>query len=451
MTVPGEGSASTVDRTTAEQQFTEVFRAYLAPITSFIWRRLHVHQRDLAEDLASEVLTQLWTAYYARGKQPDNPRSLAYAIARTQLVHHYRNQYREELPLDLADPVNTPIIATGSVYAATMPEVAGLTAELDVAMEQMTVASKNWRTAHKDVHALRRRLEDDYVVPETKEANRKNLAVVEAEQRDNLRVFQNACARVGELRSRIESVAGPNWKSPSGMPASLNRGKGQDGADYRTNPTVKRCPHGHDLDADSVTFTEDGSRLCRRCSRTKARARAQAKYTPRTRIPEETIQKLRAALADPRNADASIAEVCARFGLSSTSAHVRIPDLKAIRSQATKQNSTHQKKLAKALAMLTDPDCYFTPNKIEELCGVTKESIRYNFPAEYEAQRVLVQQRREAQLRVAAALLRDPQCALTIDAIAGIAKISEKTLRRRLPDDIAAYNARRRDLVGAGR
>lgn len=449
MTVAGEATAvSGVDLDAAEREFNDVFRTLLPKITTFLHYRLEIHQRPLAEDLASEAFTALWTSYYARGQHPENPRPLLYTIARRMIGKHFADQHKRDVVLDLGDPANTPIIATGSTYGAGMPEVAGLVTELEVAMEQMALASENWRTSHKNVHSLRRRLEDDYVVSDNKATNRKQFEAATAEQVDFLRTFRNACERVGNLRGRIEVVAGPAWKSPTGLPSPVLRGKGQDGDDYRTNPTVKQCPHGHVLDADTVAFRGNGDRECRRCSRAMARRHADPDSTKRG-VPEATIKELREALADPGNADLSIAKICKGFDLSPGVAHARIPDLQQLRDTAAAEGSTLRKKLNQARALLTDPACDLSPNKIAEMHGMRADTLRSNLPAEFDAYRQRLQDRRDSQFRVAAALLRDPQCALSLQGIAEASGTTRNAITRNLADDVAAYRARRSEMAAS--
>lgn len=450
---------------TAEQQFNDLFRSHLSKITSYLWRRLDFHQRSLAEDMASETMTELWASYYARGKMPDNPPALAYAIARIVLLRYRREQQpREGVPVDFTDPFNTPILATASSYGACMPEAAMLSNELDVAMEQMTVASKNWRTSHKNAHSLRRRLDDDFVVgynqpitPAVKESTREQLATVEAQQKDNLRVFRAACARVGSLRAQLEAVAGPNWKSPTGLDAPRPRAGNTPELTYRSDPTITHCHAGHELTVDNVNFMEDGTRSCRLCVRDRDQKRTEAARSgsvPTKAISEETVARARAMLADPAYAQLSIERIAELAGMSFGSIYHRIPDVAVLRREGAKVGAAHQAKLDKARCLLNDPECTNSIERIAREAGVTSATVRLNFPDEVAAYVACRAQIKERKVRIVSALLRDPECALTIAAIAETVGISENTMRNWMPDDLTAYTARRlaaKALTGTAR
>ncbi|MGW8703336.1 RNA polymerase sigma factor, partial [Streptomyces eurythermus] len=404
---------------TAEQQFSDLFRSHLQKITSFLWRRLDLHQRTVAEDLASETMTELWVKYYGRGVIPDNPPALAYVIARSTLSGYLRDQKpRESVAVDFTDPVNTPMVATGSTYGPDMPEAAGLASELDVALEQMTIASKNWRTSHKDAHSLRRRLDDDFVVgynqpitPQVKEATRQRLVAVELQQQDNLRTFQAACARVGSLRAQIEAVAGPNWKSPISLPAVQQRASGTQAYTYRRDFTITHCQNGHELTVDNVNFFEDGTRSCRPCMHKLHRQRVESRRdgAVETRaIPEEAVANARAMLADPAYAHLSLSRIGEMVGMPATSMYKRIPDMAALRREGAKVGAAHQAKLEKARALLADSQCTYSIERIAREAGVTSSTVRLNFPAEVAAHVARQRQTKEQKTRIVSALLRDP-------------------------------------------
>ncbi|MGY3341216.1 hypothetical protein ACVW0K_007409 [Streptomyces filamentosus] len=341
MTVQGETPAADVDLGAAAQQMTEVYQQHWERLCVFIWKRLDLWQRDVAQDLASESFAELWARYFLTGRTVDRPYGLLCTIARSQIGQHFLRKCNQERALDFADPVNTPILANGHAYGAETPELTLLTAELDAAMERMTAASQTWRDQHKETHRLRRLLADGHnasrggLSPEAKQGLLSQLEVADRAEDQALLSFRDTCRTVGQLRGEMEVVAGPNWRSSTGLPQNPEitapiKGK------YRNDPSVTHCPAGHLLDLANTHFAADGSRDCRACRNTRYEARRDVGPKPKARATTslQTLVDARALLVDPANAHLSIAAIAAMVGVTAATLHRRIPGLAELRRDA---------------------------------------------------------------------------------------------------------------------
>ncbi|NUP37037.1 MAG: hypothetical protein HOY76_08465 [Streptomyces sp.] len=493
-----------VDLEAAGRRFTEIYEQYRTRLRSFIWRRLDLWQEQLAEDLTQETFFELWRLHLLKGRDPEKPYGLLCTMARSQIGQHFQCKKNTERALDFTDPANTPIIATGHAYALETPGLTELTAGLDVAMDDMTAASKSWRDKHKDSHRLRSLLDDDYNVSrgglttETKEELAKRLELADAEEVEALKTFRGTCRRVGELRAEIEGLAGPNWRSVIGLPINPEITSVRKGV-YRNDLSVTHCPDGHLLDLNNTTFGEDGSRKCRACRNADYAAGRDAAPKGKTvsTVSAEKIAAARTLLADPANAHRSIASIAKELGISSTTIHKRIPDVAELRRKHAKVGAGFQSTLERARRMLLDPNGTLGLHEIAAELGIAYTTIKNKLPEEAavcrarllasgvdaealeRARRMLLdpngtlglheiaaelgihyrklqvrlpqevatcqarkEARRIASHRAARAMLRDPECGLTLAAIANFCGFSPTHLRRILPDEVAAYRAR---------
>lgn len=402
MTVQGEHSpVSDVDLAAADQQMTEIHRLYWQRLRTFIWTRIDISQEHLAEDLASETFMELWRRYFLAGRTVEKPYGLLCTIARSQIGEHFRHKGNTERALDFTDPANTPLVATGHAYALERPDTIHLVRELDHAMEKMRAASKTWRDAHKASHGLRSMLEDGYnasrggLTEDTKASLRDKLHAADRHEDGTLNAFRETCARVGQLRGELDTVAGPNWRSSLGLPINPQITAAKKGA-YRNDRSVTHCPAGHLLDLNNTHFEEDGSRVCRACKNARY---ASTRTTPpadavRT-VSADVIAQARALLTDPANASMSLAAIAKKVGVSQSTLSERLPAEMAAR-----------------------------------------RSLRVVDPAVLDSARTM---------------LLDPAVTLTIEQIAAAVGCSVKTINRRLKTEIDARKARTRKTVGAAR
>lgn len=272
-----------VDLGAATQQFTEIYAQYWGRIRRFIWTRLDWHQQDLAEDIANETFIEFWQSFVLTGKldSVETVFGLLCTMSRHQIAQYFRRQYSGERVLDVTDPVNTPIVATGHSYAAERPDVAPMVAELDAAMETMRERSERWQKLHGETYRLRCMLDG------TAEPARSKLAAridgMDQDEETALSDFRAACLHVGQLRGEIQTAAGGSWQASVDIPLAIPHTVSAERS-HRTDPTITHCLNGHLVDYANTRFKADGTRLCRTCQseyqarrtderRTAARAR----------------------------------------------------------------------------------------------------------------------------------------------------------------------------------
>lgn len=400
MTVQGDTAIPTVDRDAAAQQMTDIYRLYWDRLRIFIWKRLDLSQEHLAEDLASETFLELWRRYFLAGRSVDKPYGLLCTMARSQIGQHFLRMGNLERALDFTDPVNTPILATGHAYALEHPDTVSLVRALDAAMETMRAASKTWRDAHKDSHALRSMLAPGYnasrggLTESTRETLRQKLDAADRHEDDTLQAFRVTCGHVGQLRAELESVAGPHWRSSLGLPTNPEITAPKAG-NYRNDRSVTHCPGGHLLDLNNTHFEEDGARVCRACKNARyAVTREAVPGTTVGTISADVLDKARAMLADPAHASLSIQAIAQTLGIS---------------------GATISERLAAEVS--------------------ARRSLKSVDPAAVETARQL---------------LADPSVTLTLEQIAASAGISYKTLQRRLKPEVDARKDRARKTASAG-
>lgn len=350
MTVPGQTPAVAADdRQAADRLFTQIYADYWDRVRRYIWTRLEWHQDRLAEDIANDVFIDLWLRFILPGrlKNPERPLSLLFEIAKSHANQQRLWLKNNETALDLADPANAPVVATGHAYAAWTPDLASISRALEAAMEHMTEASETWRSLHKQAHRHRRVLSPDYragnggATPES--LNRALTAVEDAEQRQAsaLKTFRAACARVGQLRADLEAAGGPNWKSSAGMPASVaSSGSARDGS-VSSDLNVTSCPNGHDLVLNNVEFDAAGLRRCRTCRDDLTRQREQAKRAQKPlkrsagkTLTADTLAAARALFVDPAKADVPMEQLAADVGCHLSTLKRRIPEYRELRAAA---------------------------------------------------------------------------------------------------------------------
>ncbi len=303
MTVAGEATAVPAD------QFTEAYRANRARLVRYTSVFLDRGQVHLAEDLTQDAFIMLWTDQAAGRVDFDRPDlyGLLKLFARRAVHAHFKAARNNERTADLADPANGPL-TSGHSYAADVPHAALLVGELDDAMDRMAQASETWRNLNKESAQHRMRLDPAFrehlggLSPARREAFEKQVREAEAREEKALEAFRARCLRVGQLRAEIEAVAGPNWRSSTGMPASQGKGAA---LSFARDSSITHCPKGHLLDRLNTAFTPEGERRCRACCRDKnfrnkpRKTAATASKGTRTTTDPAVIEQARALLADP--------------------------------------------------------------------------------------------------------------------------------------------------------
>lgn len=281
MTLLAEVAAPGVDRDVVEQQFTEVYAANFSRVVRYAGVFLDWGQTALAEDMAQEAFIQLWKGML-RGQTYHLPTvyGLLKLYVRRAVAEYYKPARSSERSVDFADPVNTPIVASGHGYATGVPGLASVVRDLDHAMVVMARASERWRNLNKESAAQRLKLADHWKdhlggLSATARARIEREAE-EIEQREDqaLIAFRASCLRVGQLRAEIEAAAGPNWRSSIGLPPSQ---VATAPFSYAKDPTATHCSKGHLLDRLTTAYTAAGERRCRVCGRENT-----ARAKPRT-------------------------------------------------------------------------------------------------------------------------------------------------------------------------
>jgi len=181
-----------------EEHFSEVYRIYQAPVEGYIRSQLNREHANVAEDLAADVFTTYWRVDISKSRPVRNAGGFLWNLARQRVYAFYAvKKNTRDTPYDLADPVNTPILAElGSGERAGIPELAGLAEELTAALETMTAASGQWKKACKVTLALRNGAGAN-PTPE-------RLAKVkfrEQQEAEAFEAFRAACQRVAEARA----------------------------------------------------------------------------------------------------------------------------------------------------------------------------------------------------------------------------------------------------------
>lgn len=447
MTVSGESSAVSVDRAAADALFTEIYQQHADRLRHYIWRNLDVWQAQLAEDLTSETFIEVWRLHILTGRwaQVEKPFGFLRLLARSKIGQHFHLKRHQERALDFSDPTNTPILVTGHAYALERPDVVDLVRDLDAAMERMSAASTAWRDAHKESHRLRSLTEDGYNASRgvlTAEARQQLGARIDAadEQEEQLlRAFRDTCRTVGQVRAELETVAGPNWRSATGLPTNPDHSPTKKG-NYRNDRSVTHCPAGHLLDLPNTHFEEDGARSCRACRNTRYQARRpRPSQDVRKTVDSETLAQARRMLADPACAQLSVQAIAEAVGTSAATLYHRIPDLPQLRRQH-KVGAYRVESIESARRMLTDPDCTLTLQQIADACGLSCiKPLKKYLPKEVAAnrQRRSVAGSNAEALEQARHMLTDPDSDATVAQIAKACGFADSTLRNLAPEEIA--------------
>lgn len=450
MTVPGEiSTVAAVDRAAADALFTEIYQQYADRVRVYIWMNLDVWQKQLAEDLTSETFIEVWRLHILTGRwsNVEKPYGFLRLLARSKIGQHFSKKMHQERALDFGDPVNTPLVVTGHAYALERPDVVDLVRDLDAAMERMSAASTAWRDAHKESHHLRSMMGDGYnasrggLTDETKRQLGGRLDAADAQEEQLLRAFRDTCRTVGQARADLEAVAGPNWRSSTGLPTNPDHSPAWKG-NYRNDRSVTHCPAGHLLDLNNTHFEEDGARSCRACRNTRYQARRpEPSQDVRKTVDSETLAQARRMLADPACAHLSVQAIAEAVGTSSITLYKRIPDLAQLRSQHAKVGAAHAEAIENARRMLADPDCTLNLQQIADACGVGFKTLTRNLPEEVAAnrQRRSVAGSNAEALERARHMLTDPDNEASPAQIAKACGFSDTTLRKLAAEEIAIF------------
>lgn len=353
MTVVAESAAAGVDRLAVDQQFAEIYAEHYERLRRHIYYRNQLSLASLAEDFAQETFMEMYRKMLT-GELIERPYGFLCFLSRQVVCHHLKLKRNTAFTaVDLDDPANTRIVATGHAYAPDYPELAATAAELDAAMDAMEKASHAWRTAHREKYKLRQALLADtqgtrVLLPERRERKQQDLAAAEALEPQTLIRFQEACRRVGVLRGEMELAGGANYRSSSGLPASAASSEGTRVGSVTSDPSITHCLAGHRLDLDNVDFSATAQRRCRKClvetvKRYQERKGTRGGLRPergygRATIAVETVERARQMLLDPSN-EMSISAIAQSVGVTSSVLYRRLPDALAERRvrRATKK------------------------------------------------------------------------------------------------------------------
>lgn len=251
------------------EQFEAMHREYFNDLVAWLRRRLPVTLVSQCEDFAQEAFIEMW-AYLRKGKPVGKPFGLLMKMAQRKVwTQQALHSTQQAFATDLNDPASVALDGLQEHrYAAGDPMLAMIAEELETAHERMAEASERWRGLHNKLGTMKSRTAASSTCRETlrkagwREARRADLRL----QRDEaLAELQEACRVVARLRSELERVGGGSWRSCSGWPpARYSGGKRLEGV--ASDPTAAECSKGHCLmDLERVSFSADGTRLCRDC------------------------------------------------------------------------------------------------------------------------------------------------------------------------------------------
>lgn len=461
MTVQGEPTGSVPD---AAQLFTDLHREHVGRVTRFIYSRLGKTDYHLAEDLTSETFSALWFRFLDRGEEVKAPLGLLYTLARWQIGDYFGGRSKKanwEQVLDVTDPVNTPLVITGHVYAAERPDLAILVTDLEEAMDRMTAASKAWRNAHKASNRQQRfeMTDDDLLVDVS--------AVGEWTAEDEtLQTFRKACAEVAELRAELETAAGPHWRASMPPPTS---GEGSAPArGYAGRRAAPRKKNAADLKLEAGVERAKAMLLDPNCTLTLgqiAEAAGISYKTIQTRLKAESVlhrrksqrpvesalRKARGLLLDP-NCTLTLYDIGKEVGLADATILRSLPDDVA---QHRQQEAARKAALVdKVRQLLNDTETVHSLASICRTCGVNEPWIKRNLAEEKAAYSARLAAKTQQIERDARRMLADPDCDLSLENLAKACGTSDRWIRKYLPAEAAARKARRAAtpaLVGATR
>lgn len=302
MTVAGEATAVSVDRTAASEEFTAVYTAHRVRLVRYLAMLLGPGQLSIAEDMAQEAFIALWrdltekSTYYIDSVMVYG---LLKIMGRRAIGSYYKSARSHELAVDYDAPDARKLISASHSYAPDVPGLHSLALELDAAMQRMQQASALWRGLNKDAVTGRRKLIDGGISVRTRPLLEQKVEQTEAAEEKALVEFREACRAVGELRAEMERTAGPNWRSSTGMPHRTNTGGSP--LTSAKDPAATHCPKGHLLDRLNTSYAESGDRQCRACARAKDGKKPSPKTSGRSNktIAPEVIEQARQLLADP--------------------------------------------------------------------------------------------------------------------------------------------------------
>jgi len=269
---------------TSEGQFEEIYRQHFRELSAWLRRRLPVTLASQSEDFAQEAFIEL-LAYLGKGKQVTKPFGLLMKMAQRKVwTHQALHSTQRAFTTDLNDPASVALDGLNEHrYAAGDPMLAMIAAELETAHERMADASQRWRSLHNKLGTMKPRTADSSTCRETlrKAEWRESRRVDMRLQRDEALVeLQEACRVVARLRGELERVAGGSWRSCSGWPPARYSG-GKRLAGVASDPTSTQCSKGHCLkDLERVSFSADGTRICRGCRAEGANQKHQGAPAP---------------------------------------------------------------------------------------------------------------------------------------------------------------------------
>lgn len=328
MTVSGETCTGSTDQPAAEQ-FTEIYAEHWNRLRKYVHFTVPLHMTDLAEDFAQETFIELWR-HMLKGRPVTRPYGLLRFMAVRKIASHFAVKSNLDYKaVDMEDPATVAILnISDHRYAANDPVLASLAAELDQAMLRMQDASASWRELHKKTHLLDQRIASGFDTERVKQ----NAATARQDRDSALVGLQEACGAVGAIRAELERVGGGDWKSSSGLPASVaGDGKGRAGSVASDNSRT-HCDAGHRLDLDNSSFSAGARRSCRRCAeatvaRSTGRTRKGTDSSYRTAVTQVVLDRALAVLMDPANSHRTLNELAPEIGLSSQTLRRHFPNL----------------------------------------------------------------------------------------------------------------------------
>lgn len=79
-----------VEQQAAAETFTTLYATYRPRVEAYITNRLPWSDRQLAEDIASEVFLSVWRTHFTAGRAVERPMGLLATVARRRICDHYR-------------------------------------------------------------------------------------------------------------------------------------------------------------------------------------------------------------------------------------------------------------------------------------------------------------------------------------------------------------------------
>lgn len=155
----------------------------------------------------------------------------------------------------------------------------------------------------------------------------------------------------------------------------------------------------------------------------------------------EALEAAGRMLTDP-SCMLTLHEIADQCGVSYSAMKRRFPAEADVCLQRHAEARVAPADLARARQMLTDPDSYLTVHEIARACGIKDTTLRGRLSEEVDACRRKLDQRKEQLREQARTMLADRECRYGTKAVARATGMTDKWIYRNFPDEIAALNER---------